>query len=125
MQGVTILVSALLVLRTTTVVFAIVAPGVREGQSLTSATLLRRCVLGPEVPDFYCPSLSNGFVSTYFLTCNPFLLELSRVIPASCTVFLMNTRGLSFSPLSNPPRQVTSPLPVLQVTITSSSVCGK
>lgn len=58
------------------VVVALVAPG---GQAGTVPDLWMQqlcCVLGPYSPDFYCPSLSNGFVSTSFLTCNCFFLEI-------------------------------------------------
>lgn len=48
--GFSILLTALLVLREMTMVVAMVAPGVRQGQFLTSAMLLQWCVLGPDTP---------------------------------------------------------------------------
>lgn len=59
-----ILVTTWLVLREMTVLVATVAPGVRQEKFLISATLLRGMSLDLSLPDFYCPSFSNGFVST-------------------------------------------------------------
>lgn len=61
------------------VVVALVAPGVGQEQFLTSGCCNRAVSLDLTVPDFYCPSLSNGSVSTYFLTCNCLLLEISAL----------------------------------------------